>query len=263
MDTGPKAAKVSGFMPDSDAAGAAPGADYPSPSSTVRIPSAGFIPGEGWYALPPILMAAGLWLGMLITHGTMHLDPGQRLKVPGVTKFTVKAPGRYILWDDYRTVWEGQPIDAKPILRAFDASNLVQGTVPDEIQAKETPGIQTTLAAPGELIFDRAFVTIAQLPGQQPVKQDAALHSRENVDGTTRVTLGSYHLPAAGEYELKVWGDFPERVFQLRKAADLHYYLGFIFGLGISLVGGLGAPALFLWIYIRRKQALALPPIPA
>jgi hypothetical protein len=232
-------------------------ADFPSAfPDAAGTRAASFVPGEAWYALPPVLLIAGLWLGLLISHATMRVGQGTRLEVPGQTRFTIAVPGSYTLWDEYRTEWEGRRFDARPNLRAFDATGLAEGALPPEI----TPQVTDALGGmPGAVAFDRAFVTIQRLPEGTPVQQRAVLHSRENVEGTVRTTLGAYRFPAAGEYELKVWGDFPGRVFHLRKSAGVQYYLGFAAGLGLSLVGGLGAPALFLWIYLRRKQAATVP----
>lgn len=213
-----------------------------------------FVPGEEWYALPPILLFVGLALGLWITRTTMLTEAGLRLAVPGQTEFTIESGGLYQLWDEYRTDWEGQRIDVPPILKAFDASELDPGQVPPEVQRQQT---EPTFA-PGEPIFDRGFVLIQEATTGQRVRQAATLHSRENMEGTVRVTLGAYQLKP-GRYEIEVWGDFPPRVFQLRKSLGFRYYTGFITGLATSLLGGLGAPALLLWIYFRRRPVTVDP----
>lgn len=255
MDSAADVARVLRIMPDTHAAETLPGTaptELRSTSADASAATRRFVPGEAWYALPPLLLIVGLWLGLQITHGTMEVPEGIRLEVPGNAAFTITEPGQYVLWDEYRTEWKGARIDVPPILKAIDASALVPGQIPEEITPKAQSGQVQTTMAPGEMIYDRAFVTVNQMPADQPVRQSAVLHSRENTDGTVRVTLGRYKL-AAGDYRVAVWGEFPGRVFQLRRDYGVRYYAGFIGGLGLSLAGGLGAPALFLWIYLRRR----------
>lgn len=191
--------------------------DLPPMNIPVRDPG----PSRLWYVLPVALFILGMALGLIVTQRTMIAPTGHRMLAPGELTFEVQEPGRYILWHEYRTVFEGQPYRVDTQLPDWELRVLAGS--PDDPQTAA------------------------------PVEQERVRHARENLPQAERTTLGSYRL-GPGTYTLSARGDFPPRVLHLRRDTTLRNATGLAAGMGLSLLGGVGGPLLALWLHQRRKK---------
>jgi uncharacterized membrane protein len=175
-------------------------------------------PGKGWYVLAGAVALAGfLAAAALIASLIFHYDEGVQFLAPGSKTFDL-AKGRYVVWNDHVTVFEG---------RSYDSSR----TLPDGTRITVTDASGAT-------------VTLRRTSG-----------STFRVGGTERVSVLEFEVTQPGRYEVTVRGDFPLRVFSVGPNL-VWLLLGSIFGaIGLVLLGtGVGV-AIAAWAFIRREQA--------
>ncbi len=192
--------------------------ESPRQGLTMPMPDPG--PHPAWYGAAVLLFFAGIILGTLVTQQSVVSPPGERVVIPGSGEITIAEPGRYVLWHEYKGEIAGESfhVDAK---------------LPEWTLALRE------LSETGE-------------PGAK-ISMEPTVHARENVRGVIRTTLGQYRLEP-GKYQLGAEGDFPPRILHLRESQALRYGLGMFLGFGISLLGGIGGPALAIFIYYKRRD---------
>ena len=143
----------------------------------------------------------------------------EQFKVPGNTQIVIEEPGRYYLWNNYKTVLQG---------KTYNSSE----STPDGIQIKIRNG------ETGEL-FD--FVGDSSM----------ALSTLRNM----KTSIGYIEAQEGGSLHIDVEGGNEERVFSLSKFS-MRVMFGLIFGvLGLSLIICCSGFGVLAWGILRAAKS--------
>jgi uncharacterized membrane protein len=177
-------------------------------------------PGRfGYFAAVAIAVGGVIACAVLVVMFIAELGHDARFVAPGSHAITVEKPGTQIIWNDYRTVFEG---------RSFDLSERL----PDGLT------IRVTEAATGK---------------------DLDIAPKRNASSKTpeadRVSVASFEAARPGRYTIAIEGDFPPRVFSVGPAF-LVRLLGLILGAVAVVVFGFAvALGLAIWTFLRRHPS--------
>jgi uncharacterized membrane protein len=87
------------------------------------------IPGMGWYALAGAIFLAGLALAAVLGwRFVAAFEPSARFLAPGEAQVSLAGPGDYIVWHEYRTVYQGRTFD---LARAMPDGTRYRVQAPD------------------------------------------------------------------------------------------------------------------------------------
>jgi hypothetical protein len=142
-----------------------------------------------------------------------HQNENQ-FKVPGSTQVAVEKPGRYYLWNDFRTVYNGQ---------SFNRSEHI----PDRLNIR--------IADSGGLPF--SFVS------------DTSISSTNGA--SAKNSIGYVEIEHAGKITVQVSGGTEERIFSFSKSGLLKMFLFIVGGFGASVVFGLAGLGLIIWGIVK------------
>jgi uncharacterized membrane protein len=183
---------------------------------------AAYVPGKGWYVFAGVVALAGVVaMAALIAWFVLTLDRGEQFLVPGRHVLALDRPGKYLVWNDYRTVFQG---------RSFDA--------PEKLPA----GVRVS-------VFDKT--------GGPAPKVSGAHGSTSSYGDNNSVALYQFEIERPGRYEIVVEGDFSPRVFSASRDF-IPGLLWTIFGSFALIFGGFGlATVIAAWVFIRREEGLA------
>ena len=175
------------------------------------------IPGKGWYWAAGIIAAASTAAVVaLIAWLALSFDSNQQFLVPGRHTVELAEPGEYVVWNDYRTVFEG---------RTYDES--------DKLPA----GIQ---------------IAVVDVASGKPIAVESTSGSTFTSGTTERASFARFTIDKPGRYEITVSGALEPRVFSIGKDIAL-LLVGVIFGSFAFLLGGYSAAAgIAIWAYIKR-----------
>lgn len=153
-----------------------------------------------------------------------HHDDAQ-FKVPGSTEVVLKEPGRYYLWNDFRTIYNG---------KSYDRSE----TIPDglDIHIRDADGHQL------EFVSD-------------------ASTSMSSSSSSAKKSIGYVEVEHPGKVTIQVSGGNEERIFSFSQSGLLKMF-GLILGaVGLSLITALAGLALIVWgiVKLTRSKRIAAP----
>lgn len=179
------------------------------------------VPGKGWYwlagatALASVASVAGLvaWAFVSYDEGTQFLAPGRQVLELG--------SGRHVVWNDYRTIFQG---------RTFDASR----TLPSGVE-----------------------ITVAEAGSGRPVAVRRAGNTTFTSANTERAAVVEFEIAQPGRYAIAIRGNFPPRVFSVGPDMVRILLLAIFGSLGLLFAGWGAAGAIAVWAYICRDQAMA------
>jgi hypothetical protein len=165
-------------------------------------------------AVAGVLAAVALVAWFLLT-----LDRGAQFLVPGRHVVELGQPGKYLVWNDYRTVFRG---------RSYDESEAL----PSGVRIR---------------VLERA--------SGRPLEVSSSYRATSSFGNTSSVAVSQFRVEHPGSYEIVVEGNFPPRVFSVGRDF-LFGLLGVILGAFALLLGGLGAAiGIAAWVFIRREEA--------
>jgi hypothetical protein len=178
------------------------------------------VPGAGWYVLAGVVAVAatvagigiGVWLFQQYESAVPFLAPGRHT-------LELKKPGSYLVWNDYRTLFQGRSYD--------ESKHLPSGA---------------RIA-----VVDRA--SGRELPVEPDFGASVTSGSAESV------SVARFNIAQPGSYEIVVHGGFPPRVMSVGR--NLIFQLaGGLFG-AFALVGAGYCAALImvLVVFLKRDQA--------
>lgn len=148
-----------------------------------------------------------------------HQNENQ-FKVPGTIEVVVNKPGRFYLWNDFRTVYNG---------KSFDRSERVPDGL--NIQIDDSDG------HPLNFVSDTAI-------------SSASGSSAKN-------SIGYVEIVRPGKVTVRVSGGVEDRVFSFSESGLLKIFLFVIGGFGAAVVFGLAGIVLLVWgiVKLTRKNS--------
>lgn len=176
-------------------------------------------PGRIWYIAAAAIAFAGCIGGAAMAWRafTLITDVEQFL-APGSVAVEVAAPGDYLLWHNYRTVFKG---------RAYSAEK----SLPD--------GVRFRVDGPG------GAVTVSGTHG-----------TTSTIGETESVSVASFPAITPGRYEVAVEGEFPARVFSVGPD-NLGKGFALIFGgVGVAMLAIIAGVAFGAWVYLKNNPSV-------
>lgn len=178
------------------------------------------VPGTFWYwvagavalAVTAAVIASIAWFVLTLDTGTQFLAPGRH---------TVDATeaGKYIVWNEYRTVFQG---------RSYESSKKLPAAVQ---------------------------ITVFDIVRERALDVSPALGASSQTGATERVSVAQFTVEHPGPLEVAVAGSFEPRVLAVGPDV-LPGILGVVFGsLALVFVGYGLAIGIAAWTYIQRDQA--------
>lgn len=148
-----------------------------------------------------------------------HQNENQ-FKVPGAIEVVVDKPGRYYLWNDFRTVYHGQ---------SFNRSERI----PDGLNIQ----IGDAQGHPFNFVSD---TSISSTNGS-----------------SAKNSIGYVEIEHPGKVTVQVSGNFEERIFSFSKSGLLKMFLFIIGGVAASILAGLTGLGLIIWGIVKlvRKRS--------
>lgn len=146
-----------------------------------------------------------------------HKEPVQ-FKVPGTQEINVEKPGRYYLWNDFQTVYEG---------KSYDRSEHL----PDGMEIKIRDSNGTPLR----------FVS------------DGSMSSKDN--DSARNTVGYVEIENPGKVKIEVSGGNEERIVSFEQSQLLKMAGFLVADFGVSALVALGGFALGIWGVIKLVRS--------
>ena len=176
--------------------------------------------GAGWYIVAITLAISGCVAGIAMAwHAITLMTDSTLFLTPGRVAIEVAKPGNYLIWHNYRAVFQG---------RTYSADK----SLPD--------GVRFRVDGPsGEVV-------VAGANG-----------ATSTMGETVSVAVASFSAQAAGHYVVAVEGEFPARVFSVGPD-NLGKAFALIFAgvatIMLALVAGVG---LGVWTYLKNKKETA------
>jgi len=148
-----------------------------------------------------------------------HQNENQ-FKIPGSIQVTAEKPGRYYLWNDFRTVLDG---------RTFNQSEHIPNGL--NISVEDSNGRKL------------AFVS------------DTSISSTNG--SSAKNTIGYVEIEHPGKVTVRVSGGSEERVFSFSQSGLLKMFLLLIGGFGASAIFGLTGLCFIVWGIVKlvRKKS--------
>jgi uncharacterized Tic20 family protein len=177
-------------------------------------------PARAWYLLALavfLLSTAGIAAEI---YGIVRSFPkGTQFLVPGSVTISVDNPGTYALWDELSTFFEN---------KSYQSSNELPGGM--TIRVRDARSGSEVLFSPSS-------------------------GGTETIGSVKRKEIGDFSLGRSGSYVIEVTGDFPQRVFYVRRSAAKEVFSGVAIVVLLGLAGWIIAPVLAVIILVRRSAA--------
>ncbi len=181
-------------------------------------------PGRfGYFAAVAFVIAGVAAAVALVLQFIAVIDQGQQFLAPGKRAFNVERPGKYLVWNDYRTVFQGRTYD-----------------VPERLP--EGLHIVVTEAASGK-----------------PLEVSSSRGASSKTAEADRVSIASFEAPVPGRYEVVVEGAFEPRVFSVGPNIIAPLFMTIGGAIGAVFLGLTAAVALCVWTYVRRNPSVPVP----
>jgi len=181
-------------------------------------------PSLWWLALAPLVFILGVGGGTaLLIRQVLYLPAPRTFLVPSVQTFEVTKPGTYLLWHDYRILFQNKAYNKPPFPPDQTQIHLRFGE--REIPSESTWGTTTT----------------------------SGIHEKKEI--------GRYALDAPGTYTLSVSGLEETHVFSFGRSGIQGIIWAAIACLFLNLLGWFGAPILIAAVLILRERSRPNPPL--
>ena len=144
---------------------------------------------------------------------------GEQFIVPTARTFILDKPGKYVIWHDAKTFFQG---------KTYSFSSELPDDVTIKVIRKET---------------------------QEELTLNPSTRTKESSGSHKRYSICSFSVETPGEYSLEVSGLTSPHVFTLRKSLLRHFLYGFLFCIPLTLIGWIGTPLLIIIVAVKRSNA--------
>lgn len=171
-------------------------------------------PGRVWYVAAVMVAIAGCIAGAAMAwHAVTLITDARQFLAPGGITIEVAAPGDYLLWHNYRTVFEG---------RAYSTEK----SLPD--------GVRFHVDGPD------GMVTVSGANG-----------ATSTMGETESVAVASFTAATPGRYGIAIGGEFQPRVFSVGPDNLVKGFALIFGGASAILLAVVAGIALGAWAYLR------------
>lgn len=175
--------------------------------------------GRGWYAAAVMIAIAGCIAGVAMGwHAVALITDVRQFLAPGGISIEVATPGDYLLWHDYRAVFEGRVYSTEKSL-------------PDEIRFR-VDGPDGTVTVSG------------------------ANGATSTMGETESVAVVSFPAAAPGHYHIAIEGEFPARVFSVGPDNLMKGFALIFGGASTILLAVTAGIALGAWAYLKNNPSV-------
>jgi hypothetical protein len=155
-----------------------------------------------------LLLMVGLVIPFACFIPMFFQEKGSALQAPGSLEISIKTPGKYVLWNNYSTVFEGRSYSFRKELPNGLSFSLNEKSSGSQVPFQSGPGMLFTSGSEG------------------------------------KASVGSFEVAKAGRYLLTVTGNPEKRIFSferslLGKAGS--FFLFLVLGILLSFAAGAGA----------------------
>lgn len=137
-----------------------------------------------------------------------------QFKIPGTIQATVEKPGRYYVWNDFRTVYEG---------KSYDRSE----GIPDGVEIR-------VHNSKGELLKFVSNTSISSSAGS-----------------SSKNSIGYVEVESPGKVGIEVSGGNEERIFSFGESGLLKMFGLIIGGFGLSMLVGISGFGIIIWGIVK------------
>lgn len=139
-------------------------------------------PGSVWYLIPA---AVAVLAFMLVPAAVLRMISDKsalsfQLKAPGMKEFEISKPGKYVLWNETQTMFDGQTYSS-------------------------------SVSLPGGIHFE-----LVELGSSTSIPMTSDTSTTFTVGSTVRHSVGAFEVTKSGKYRLSAMGQFPDRIFYFR-----------------------------------------------
>lgn len=141
-----------------------------------------------------------------------------QFKVPGTQEVKIEKPGRYYLWNDFQTVYDG---------KSYNRSK----SIPDGMEIKIQDSAGTLLD----------FVS------------DTSISSSDN--GSSKNSIGYVEVENIGQIKVDVSGGDEERIFSFGRSGLLKMFVLILGGVGLSILVSMGGVGIGIWGIVKLVKS--------
>ena len=178
------------------------------------------VPSRGWYVFAGALaFASTAAIAAIVAWLVFAPNERQQFLAPGRHTMELAGPASYLIWNDYRTVFEGRSY--------ADTDELPAG----------------------------ARLSVLEKASGRKLATHPNTHVNVSDEDTKRHSVAQFRTEQPGHYEIIVEGDFPPRVLSAGRDylfAALWETVGIV---TLALFGFGAAMAIFAWAYFTREHA--------
>ena len=176
-------------------------------------------PGRIWYLVPLLVtLVSLLFIPLAIVQAVTDKNIlAVKFVVPGEKDLEIRKPGKYVLWNETQTIFQGQTYSSSTSIPA---------------------GVQ---------------IQLTELKTMSSVPMNTDMSATMTSGQEARVSVGYFELIEPGQYRVKVEGQFPPRVFYFRES--MLRQLGPIFRAFLLTMTGLVVAVLIAVIIFLKRQA--------
>jgi uncharacterized membrane protein len=176
----------------------------------------GHIPNRSWYLFAGVIaFASSAVIASVVAWLAFGPNQGEQFLAPGRHTVELAVPGKYLIWNDYRTVFEGRSHEDSPELPSGLRISVIEKVSGQLLQTNPNTGSNLTIG------------------------------------NSERNSVAQFTTVRPGQYEIIVEGNFLARVLSVNR--DLMWkYAGIIV---LAFLCFCAAMAIFGWAYFKRKQA--------
>lgn len=162
-----------------------------------------------------LLVLGGFVIPLLLVLSLVLGKPHEiQFKIPGSSQATVEKPGRYYVWNDFQTVYNGT---------SYNRSE----SIPDGIKIR-------IHNSQGELL---TFVS------------DTSMSS--SAGSSSKNSIGYVEVQSPGEVRIEVSGGNEERIFSFSESGLLKMFGLFFGGFGCSMLVGISGFGIIIWGIVK------------
>ena len=181
-------------------------------------------PGRFGYFAAGAIVIAGIAAAVALVFQLMSvIGDAQQFLAPGKHAFVVEHPGKHVVWNDHRTVFQGRTYDLP------------------------------------ERLPDGLRILVTESASNKSLEVSSSRGASSKTAEAERVSIASFEAPAPGRYEISVEGNFEPRVFSVGPNILPQLFLTIGGAIGAMFLALTAAVVLCVWTYMRRNPRVPTP----